>query len=197
MSAALSKLHTQFDLDSGRGFAIVAGFTADAISEFLIGDEFSEVEQRGRIWPAVAFVEALAAGTAVLDSPTIWRGSRGGEELSVHLPAIVDLQAESIGTAGTDEAAGAVELTVADLYTNVPAAPTIEASRADLKPAPRLPETPIEQLPPVPEGHPRDRARREWDAFQVFRANNLGEPGDSTGFGGGYACGGDYKPFAS
>jgi hypothetical protein len=38
-------------------------------------------------------------------------------------------------------------------------------------------------LPPVAEEHPADRARREWDAFQVFRANNLGEPGNALGPG--------------
>jgi len=71
MSAALSKLHTLFDLDIERLISIVADFDAGPAllaTEFVIGDEFDEVEQNGRIWPAVAFVEALAAGTAVLDT---------------------------------------------------------------------------------------------------------------------------------
>jgi hypothetical protein len=36
---------------------------------------------------------------------------------------------------------------------------------------------------PAVEETPHERARRKWDEFQVFRLNNLGEPGNALGPG--------------
>ena len=190
MSAALSKLHTLFDLDIERRIAIVAGFDAGPAllaTEFVIGDEFDEVEQNGRIWPAVAFVEALAAGTAVLDTSTIWRGLRAGEKLTLSVPVINSQTNEE--PAEAEAKTPTLSELVARSYTVAPtlrppgprAASPQAAARFSETPRLALPDIPLDQIMAAPEETPRERAMREWDQFQVWHRHNSGEPGNALG----------------
>jgi hypothetical protein len=76
---------------------------------------------------------------------------------------------------------------VAASYVNAPITPPLSAPQS------MTAVTPIQPLP-VLEETPWDRARREWDQFQVWRLNNLGEPGNALGSGARNAAA-NYNPF--
>lgn len=169
--------------------------------------------------PATLAKADLTAGTRTLPTSEIsitilWPGE--SDPVTVIMPALGDSQseqAESTSAPPESDALSLEQIVAASFvkppndpqpFTAPPIAPSsapLPALGADLKrspqPAPRLAlrDIPLDQIMAAPEETPEQRAQREWDVFQVWRLNNLGEPGNALGPGRASACGGLYDPF--
>jgi hypothetical protein len=163
------------------------------------------------------FFDQLLKGERALPVGKIetWIFADGNEEICIRGTLIADEVAPSENAAPpagakapTDDADA---LTLAELvaasYGEAPIAPTrtpLPAATADLTsgrpsletpPRSQLPDTPVEPSPAPIDFRQLLTPEKVWADYQRMRRS--AEPATALGPGGGYACGGDYKPFAS
>jgi hypothetical protein len=177
--------------------------------------------------PATQVKAALAAGTLVLPASEFAitvLAPGGGEPVTIAIPALGDDAPElaittiaEVPITGDDLLDEISDLgTVSDLERIVlasfgkapfekplpapmlvPAGAPPQAAHTEW-PAPQVKAvTPVRPPLPALEEHPADRARREYDAFQVFRLSNMGEPGDALRPAAASAVDRAYNPFST
>lgn len=113
----------------------------------------------------------------------------------IELPLAAELFPEAATPKPAENEPTFVDLVTAN-YVNPPIPPSQESpERPAATRTLAARDTTLNQLAQTVPETPAERAKREWDDFQVWRLNNLGEPGNALGPGRASACSTPYDPF--